>query len=229
MYGFVDAVWLRLIAVPRCRFDMTVGRQDADVADQHHHGEKKNTQPGHYDVVSRQPHWEELYTVLYRRQAKTLRRAPLPLESYVAFLGRHPVTAGSTFGPMVPRSPVHVRPLQQPQSIPTRKAEAGGRPQIKASLVHPGPANHRKRASARIAARCYLGGTDRCKAVRTFTTRLPAPLPGSQTQRPGLEVLVPYSKTWGACDVRALPAGPSGSWAVMKLAFSRPWRNRMYS
>ena len=40
---------------------------------------------------------------------------------------------------------------------------------------------------------------------------------------------ITYSKTWGACDVRALPAGPSGSWAVMKLAFSRPWRNRMYS
>jgi len=93
MHRFVDVVWLRLIAVPRCRFDMTVGRQDADVADQHHHGEKKKTQPGHYDVVSRQPHWEELYTVLYRRQAKSLRRAPLTLESYVAFLGRHPVTA----------------------------------------------------------------------------------------------------------------------------------------
>jgi hypothetical protein len=84
MYRFVDVVWLRLIAVPRCRFDMTVGRQDADVADQHHHGEKKNTQPGHYEVISRQPHCEEVYTVLYRRQARRLRRGQLPLESYVA-------------------------------------------------------------------------------------------------------------------------------------------------
>ena len=81
---FLAVVWLRLILVPWCRFDMTVGRQDADVAHQHYHGEKKNTQPGHNEVISRQPHWEELYTVLYRRQAKRLRRAPLPLESYVA-------------------------------------------------------------------------------------------------------------------------------------------------
>ena len=59
MHRLVDVVWLRLIAVPRCRFDMTVGRQDADVADQHHHGEKKNTQPGHYEAVSRQPHYKD--------------------------------------------------------------------------------------------------------------------------------------------------------------------------
>jgi len=72
---FVAVVWLRLISVPRCRLDVTVGRQDADVAHQHHPGEKKNTQPGHYEAVSRQPHREELYMVLHRRQAKSLRRA----------------------------------------------------------------------------------------------------------------------------------------------------------
>jgi hypothetical protein len=71
---FVAVVWLRLISVPRCRLDVTVGRQDADVA-HHHPGEKKNTQPGHYEAVSRQPHREELYMVLHRRQAKSLRRA----------------------------------------------------------------------------------------------------------------------------------------------------------
>ena len=75
---FVGVVRLRLIPVPRCRVDMTVGWQDADVAHQHHPGEKKNTQPSHYEAVNRQPHWEGLYTVLYRRQAKSLRRAPAP-------------------------------------------------------------------------------------------------------------------------------------------------------
>jgi hypothetical protein len=32
---------------------------------------------------------------------------------------------------------------------------------------------------------------------------------------PELRGRVTYSNTWGACDVRALPAGPSGSWEVM--------------
>jgi len=73
---FVAVVWLRLIPVPRYRFDMTVGWQDADVTHQHHHGEKKNTRPGHYEAVSRQPHWVELYTVPYRRQARRNWRAP---------------------------------------------------------------------------------------------------------------------------------------------------------
>src|SRR5439155_10793382 len=40
---------------------------------------------------------------------------------------------------------------------------------------------------------------------------------------------VTYSNICGACELRALPAGPSGSWAVMKLAFSRPCSTRMYS
>ena len=40
---------------------------------------------------------------------------------------------------------------------------------------------------------------------------------------------VTYSNTCGLCELRALPAGPSGSWAVMKLAFSRPCSTRMYS
>jgi len=69
---FVGIVRLRLIPTPRCRVDMTVGWQDADMAHEHHHGEKQNTHPGHYKVVSRQPHWEELYTVPYLRQAKSL-------------------------------------------------------------------------------------------------------------------------------------------------------------
>ncbi len=52
---FVGVVWLRLISVPRGRLDMTMGRQDAD-AQQHHHGENNNTNPGHDEAVSRQPH-----------------------------------------------------------------------------------------------------------------------------------------------------------------------------
>ena len=78
MYRFGGVVWLRLIPTPRRRFDMTVGRQDADVAHQHHHGERKNTPPGHEEAGSRQPHWKKLYTVPYCRQEKTQRRAPGP-------------------------------------------------------------------------------------------------------------------------------------------------------
>jgi hypothetical protein len=53
VYRFVGVVWLRLIPVPRRRFDMSVSRQHADVAYQHHHGEQKNTPPGHEETGSR--------------------------------------------------------------------------------------------------------------------------------------------------------------------------------
>src|SRR5260370_12107867 len=55
---------------------MTVGRKEADVAYQHNASEKKNTRPGHYEAVSQQPHWKELYTVPRRRQGKRKWRTP---------------------------------------------------------------------------------------------------------------------------------------------------------
>jgi hypothetical protein len=47
VYRFVGFVWLRFIHVPRCSFDMTVDRQDADVAHHHPNGKNKNTPPSH--------------------------------------------------------------------------------------------------------------------------------------------------------------------------------------